>query len=356
MRVFRFFLALFVIVAGVGVTIPLSAQAVSLPGGHSRFVLSFMAYRTQNPGAPSTAFERVSEITFNPNGTLSERYWSWNAGQTWTPTVKDPTKGDWMSFRVGTTSRGCGETDSTFDYPACGVWAPKGFETAGSTRTATWRIASVSGIPHVVIYWDSTGIRETYRVNTANVKLTELILTSNTHPNMVAAYARAYGSNHTGPGVSPAATRTGADGKFKTLGVPESMGGKVQGVNIHTKRWTPGSSISAKQLFYMSDFTTCSASSNCMVAGVFETSKWHRYLYFEPGTRKVTWLNMKIGASHTPTYKDCINKVKVGGHQWAMLQIIDDDGRFQGFVGVEASLYGQSDPSHFMAMMVALSY
>lgn len=329
MRELRLLLAVILVVTGLGFLAPQTAHAASLPGGKAHFVLSFMAYRAQSSTGPSSAFNRVSEITFNTNGTLNERYWSWSAQMA-------PSKNNAManSVRVGTT-KGC--------YKDCGVWAPVSFDTAGKTRTGTWRQTTISGKPYAVIYWDATGIRETYAINTKNPKLTELIMSSSSHANVVEQWGRAYGSNYRGPGVKPQAIPNVA------LHAPASMGGK----NLHSKRWGAKTAKHDAQSFYLGMFSKCASTSGCLVSGATKGSKWLQYMHFQPGTRKVTWFNMVIGPQNTRNYYDCINK-GVGGHQWAMLQVIDDAGAFQGFVGSEASLYGRTDPANYVAMIAAL--
>ena len=202
----------------------------------------------------------------------------------------------------------------------------------------------ISGKPYAVIYWDATGIRETYEINTKDSKLTELILTPHTHKNVVNAVARAYGSNYKGAGVTPQSIGKAA------LNPPASM----SGTNLHTKRWGAGTYTKQKQPFYLSNFSACSTASNCMVAGAVTGSTWLQYMHFQPGTRKVTWYNMLVHPDNTPTPTECIRSDR-GGHQWAMLQVIDDSGKFRGFVGGEASLYGRADASNYVAMIAAIS-
>lgn len=329
MRRIRLFLAMLFIVASVGAIAPSSAQAAGLPGGKSQFVLSFMGYRTQGAKDPSSAFNRVSEITFNTNGTLTERYWSWNAQMA--PVVNSAKAN---RVQVGTTT-GCSK--------ACGVFAPVSFDKAGSTRTGTWRQDSISGKAYAVIYWDATGTRETYEIKTIDPTLTELSLTSHTHSNVVRAVGRAYGSNYKGAGVTPQSI-----GKV-ALNPPASMGD----TNLHTKRWGAGTYMQQKQPIDMGNFKPCSTASNCLVAGDRVGSTWLQYMHFQPGTRKVTWYNMIVHKDNTPTPTECIRNDR-GGHQWAMLQVIDDSGKFRGLVGAEASLYGRADASNYVAMIAAI--
>ena len=117
--------------------------------------------------------------------------------------------------------------------------------------------------------------------------------------------------------------------------------------------------------FTSSLFTICSGNTNVMTGP--ETAplicdRYHNYVAGNPVSdkRKVYW-NHQLGSvgcaeqGYTCPNSNCTQAVisAGGGHTSALLQIIDDNGNFKGFVGTEASLsshaYGNSVISSFVA-------
>lgn len=328
----RLLLTLVLVLSSVAL-MPSQADAAANPGGKKYFVMSLVAFK------PNAAFVRLSQWTFDAaNATVTEQYWAWHQGMA--PVVNDAYANRDL---VGRTS-GCA-------LNGCSVYAPKGFKDAPSTRTGTFRNFESGGQPHVQITWP-TGIYENYLVLSHNgyaelalVKHNYNALQGTTH-----VISRSYGSNKD---FSTSYSAAQVAGSKRQLGSPASFGltyPNQAGHNTYSQQWGGG----MKSAYYnlnMGIYQACT-SSNCMMNT--DRTAQHNYWWFFGGTRKTAWFNMVTTPDMTPNASTCIATGR-GGHNWAMLQVIDDSGVFRGFVGIEASLYGRTAPANYVAMIAALS-
>lgn len=307
-------------ITGIGFISPSPAQAAyALPGGHANYVMGLIVSKP-NTSETTASFVRLSEWQLKSDGTLTESYWAWNSGMA--------KAGDKWAERVKVaTTNGCAQ--------ACGVWTAKGFDKNASVRSGKWRPYSVSGSQYIEVTW-SSGIIERHKV-TQKRGLTELQLWSHTYPGASHAVGRGYGSNQ---------PFTAA----KTAAQIKSSGVNITGTatNYWEQQW--GKALAYKRQNFNFGATESCSSSNCLRNSV--RTAQHIYLYGHSGTRKISWYNMLN--SMVKGENLCI-PADQGGHQLPSLQIIDDQGNFRGMIAVEASLYGRTAPSNFLALASLVS-
>lgn len=298
---------------------PSSAASQPLPGGKQYFVVALFAAKY------NAAFGRLGEWTFNAStGTVSERYWAWN--QEMAPVTEDLD----LNREIAAYTYGC-------PMGACPVYTPKGFKGAGATRTGTF----TNNGSLVTVTWP-TGIKETYQIvdhpaTGGKGAYAELKITSHTYAGVSQVQSRAFGSTRP---FSQGAVPSGMSAWRSALN-PTGLA-----ANLWSQNWNAVTDYKS-QAFRWNDsvngYVKC-ASSDCVVNHTRTT--WHSYLYFfGSATRKVSWYNMvnsMVGDSA------CV-PANLGGHNWAMLQVIDDNGNFRGLVGIEASLYSRNHGSSIIS-------
>ncbi len=211
------------------------------------------------------------------------------------------------------TTKGCRDQ--------CEVKAPLTFQRGAKPRRLTGTFRYDGG--KVVITWPAGS--ETW-TPTHGAALTSLALTSNT---LGATGGWAYGST---TGFSAGAT------------LDEVIASGV----VAGPYWYNAYDASTQRIrdrFPFGDYQRCTGDATLVKSSVNDpdrTKRWNSYLTGDPALdgRKMYW-NHQLGVvtEHEAPGSDCISPLE--GHTVALLQILDDQGRFQGWVSAEASQHGK---------------
>lgn len=288
-----------------------------LPGGRSTYVISAFG------GTTNHMYARVATYQFATNGAMYERVWAWRQDSITGGTAN-------MKRYTGYTTSGC--------LRACPVRTPVNFQPAGAFITAygTWYV-DVYG--HLIIHW-SWGAYEAWRLDASQPGFVGASIWSS---NQAIVKAWGFGSNWQGGGATMAGV-SAADRLYGPL-VQNAYGVPTQYISLG---------------FHFPDYSRCTNGTCMQGKGVTAADKrtWYNtYLAGNPAQdgRKNYW-NFQTGsvAQTEQPGTSCISS-NGGGHTAAMLQVIDDSGRFRGWVGSEASLtqayYGRAIVSSFASVI-----
>ena len=288
---------------------PSPASAAALPFGRATYVVSTME------GTPKALAVRLATYAFATDGTVTERYWAWRQDA-----VHNGLNTRWTKVPSGYTTAGC--------LRACPVRTPYGFQRGAAPRTFRGRWSMADG-GVLVIRWTAT--------------LVERWQLDDGQPDVVGARL-VTGNGSIGWGVGSNAPA----GRGVSLASIYGAGGWITGPFAENV-YAPTTAHAAIG-FGTADYSLCSTGRCLQGRGMTapDRSTWyHSYFAADPAVdgRKVYWNNQTGVVQH---YEDpsgvCIS-ASGGGHTNALLEALDDAGRFVGFVGVEASLgqpkYGQ---------------
>lgn len=297
-----------------------STSSTALPGNRAYYVVTVMGGTNY-----TQTFGRICQLTFTTAGTVSMSYNNWS--------FTFPGENQYNTWKklTGYNTSGC-------IIPGGVVKAPAGFQPTAQggawlTTTGTYYISQAPGlVGKVVINWAS-GQQEIWTVSNPSGK----------------AYSRLdiYSSSNIKHGYGFGSTKNFNNAvnmaAIKTFGTMPMAG------------WSNNWAIND---FYFSSTFTSSLDSVCLSNGNVMTGpetaplvcgRYHNYLAGNPATdkRKVYW-NHQLGSvgcaeAGTPCPNSSCSQVVIspgGGHTSALLQVIDDNGNFKGFVGLEASLNG----------------
>lgn len=290
------------LVLSVLVSAPARA-ASALPGGRANYVVSVIG------GKVNAIAVRLATYRFRTDGTVTEQFWSWR---------QDSITGDhnnlWAKPSSGYTTAGCRYT--------CPIRTPIGFQSgrSGTRVTGTWTTAPDGTI---AIRWTPTSGLERWRVDTSagNVAVARLVTGD------PAARGWAIGSN--------AALDRAVD--IRAI----YAANRIYGPLAQNAYGSPTQNLYVG--WHAPDYRLC-GNGLCM-QGVGNTASDKRtwfssYIAANPARdgRKVFWNNQTgtVQQMEQPG-SNCIS-ANGGGHTDALLQALDDSGRFVGWVGVEASL------------------
>jgi hypothetical protein len=286
------------------------ATAASLPGGRRTFVVSMM------DGTPQALAVRLATYEFAANGRVTETYWAWRQNA-----ISGKGNVRWTKPSSGYTTYGCRYN--------CPVRTPVGFQKGARPHvfTGSWTMESASVL---AIKWSPSYPVERWQLDSSR-------------PGMVGARLLSARGDARGWGVgSNASAKKG-----------------VSLAKVYASRWITGPfaenaySPTTRDMaigFSAQDYRLC--GSTCMqstaMGGSDRNSWYHSYFAANAAVdgRKVYWNNQRgvVQQLESPG-TNCIS-ASGGGHTNALLQALDDDGGFVGFVGVEASLnqrkYGQA--------------
>jgi hypothetical protein len=281
-----------------------------LPGGRPTYVVSVM------DGKAGALAVRLATYEFSTSGTVTEKYWAWSQNS-----ISGTGNARWTKAASGYRTTGC--------RYACPVRTPYGFQKGAAPHSFTGRWSMES--PTVLaIRWAPSYPVERWRLDTSKAGIVGLKLLSARN-----------GGRGWGVG-SRASARTG---------VPLSR--------VYASRWITGPfaenaySPTTKDSWIgwsAQDYKLCSTGT-CMqgtkMTAANRNAWYHSYFAANPASdgRKVFWNNQTGVVQHLESANSpCISSG--GGHTNALLQALDDNGQFVGFVGVEASLnsrkYGQA--------------
>lgn len=303
---------------------PLTAQPA--PGGKTNFVVSvggFRAARTDN-------WLRISQYTFNPTaGTVSAQWWRWNQGG-----LRD--------IRVDTpvAAANCGPTQ-------CYARTPKRFLSGPSeSMSGTYRVNGSA----LSVFWDNGGTTLEERWTIQTVARTD----GSPDPSLVQLDWAGAGTGYTatiGYGFGSNAPFS-ASASASDLMLPENK------VN-YPYRYTGishGDLISGPSSMSLSVYRQCT-DGRCIGAAT-KTEAGNGCTYYPPGeTKESTTINFYLASfagdrrnayehwfrclGYRPeTGQTCY---KMNSHVKPLIQVIDDNGGFRGWVGAETSFASTAD-------------
>jgi hypothetical protein len=296
-----------------------SSSAATLPGGRRTFVVSMMDGRT------NAIAVRVAVYTFSTNGTVTERYWAWRQDG-----ISGKRNVRWTKPSSGYSTAGCPHN--------CPVRTPVGFQSGNRGNVFTGRWSMNSDV--LTIRWTSGSTPEQWRIRTGQ-------------PGIAGAELLSNDSNRNGWGIGSNAS--------PDAGVPLSS--VYNGTGWITGPFAENAYASTTRHmdvgWSQADYTLCS-SGHCMqsrkMSGGDLRSWYHSYFAANPSRdgRKVFWNNQTGAVAQLENPGTQCISASGGGHTNALLQALDDNGNFVGFVGVEASLeqrkYGQAVVAAYLMM------
>jgi hypothetical protein len=253
---------------------------------------------------------RLATYSFAADGTVTERYWSWQQDA-----ISGKNNVRWTKPSSGYTTAGC--------LRACPVRTPVGFQSGAAPHL--WRGHWSMELDSVLaIQWSPSYPMERWQLD-------------GTQPGIAGARLLTARANAIGWGIgSNAAPDRGlpissiyAPGRWITGPFAENAYASA------TKHLSIGWSSA--------DYTLC-GSGRCMqgkqMTGPDRRSWYHSYFAANPARdgRKVYWNNQTGVVQQLENPATVCISASGGGHTNALLQALDDGGHFAGFVGVEASL------------------
>ena len=290
---------------------PATASAAELPLGRATYVVSMM------DGRPGFFAVRLATYSFTADGRVTERYWAWRQDS-----ITGKGNVSWSKPSSGYTTAGC--------LRACPVRTPFGFQKGVAPHVYTGRWSMTAGSV-LAIHWTPLSPAERWQLRDTG----EGVVGAHLISGSAAAVGWGFGSN------APA---------NRGLSIGDIYG---------TGRWITGpfaenaySATTKHQSIGWSaaDYALCS-TGRCMqgrgLTGPDRRAWYHSYFAADPAVdgRKVYWNNQTGVVQHMEDPNRVCISASGGGHTNALLQALDDDGDFVGFVGVEASLnqrkYGQ---------------
>lgn len=255
--------------------------AAVLPGDRGNYVTAVMMDSGQS------SWVRLAQYSFRDDGSIRQDFWFWDQGTMtgWAPT--------------GLTTNGC--------TSICSVRTAERFQDGNGTypRTLFGTYSAVGAV--VSITW-SGGSTETWTLT--SYKLASRLELANSN----------YGATH---GWSWGSTE--GFSSYSTISEIRLRGGSYSGP-FQQNNW--GSSTSGTTSLGVNGFGLC---NNNTLSQTTSTTKL--YLAGLNNSRQTYYNRQRFDVDQAA----CIGSG--GGHLNQFLQIIDDQGLFRGWVGVEASLY-----------------
>lgn len=288
------------------------APGIELPAGRSSFVVALMGVKG------NASWVRLATWAFADDGTIAEDYWYWD--QTQAPELTDPYA---TRIQTGYRTTGCPKV--------CDVWTTRTFEPGAPppfSRVGTWVYDELG---NVAITWD-TGFHESYAV-VDHGAYAQLTLASHEYGGVSTVYASVYGSN--------APLEVGAT-------IDEIADVAALDFVSHEKNWD-SEVRDISETIWWGQYNRCT-DAPCLQG--MNPAIYHTYFAGVPETdgRKVYWYHQLEVVALDP---NCA-QIDRGGHTYELLQILDDDGGFVGFVGVETSLLGQRTGGDILTHFTAL--
>ena len=284
-----------------------TTSAVALPGGRGNYVISLMG------GSQYNRWVRLARYSFTAGtgstGTVTQSFYFWNQG-TFTGNASV------NKVNSGFTTGGCTYT--------CNIRTPLGFQpndpTWPKSSTGTYYI-DVNG--RVVITWPG-GEFERWTIS---------------HPKTTYAKLTIHGTNYNvlhGWGF-------GSTASFNTGATIDQI--KAAGDLTNCETWENVYDTSDIYETYPNTYLPVGRYDRCTTPTLqlHETAspscnQYHVYLatHITPTLRKSYWQHQTAAVTCSEGGGPCISSG--GGHTTALLQVIDDNGNFEGFVVGEASL------------------
>ncbi|MGB9378681.1 MAG: hypothetical protein WCB04_14340 [Mycobacteriales bacterium] len=278
--------------------------AANLPAGRANYIVTMMG------GVNGAMYSKLSKYLFSADGTVTQYYYYWR--QDMISGYSNAAK--WKVY-TGYVTSGC--------RYGCTVRTPLGFQpgTSPNAVTGTWKIDAYG---HLYVQWSSTA-HETYRMDSSQAGFTAITIMRN---YSTGAIQKGWG---VGSNANPN-TGVSMGSVFASNQIMGPMAVNYYGVPT---------SYYANQSFYYGNYSRCT-NGTCLMSnqntGADKRQWYNSYFAGNPATdgRKVYWQsqNGSVAQSENPG-TSCIGYG--GGHTSAALQLIDDNGRFIGLLGAEAS-------------------
>jgi hypothetical protein len=316
--------------------LPSPASAAELPGGKANFVVSLGSFK-----AGTTNWMRLGDYTFTPDGKVRARAYLWKQTD--------------HAARAGTGTKPDSTCSTTVVSPSatlvrdCEVQTVSGFAGVPTEeRPGDYRVAD--GVLHIT--WQVPGWNEEWAVvvSPAN-KLVRLDFRS----NALATAGYGYGSN------APLTTR-------RQMSSVQAFPGNLR---LEYEGWSGGGPGQNASGFDIASYHACKTTSWCLtllqpgsenscgegggcIKGNTDTSIQNYIVRISNNDRRDThWHWCSCLTKHeNGTDEKCYTR---NSHVKPMLQILDDDGQFHGWVGVEASFNPGTDRSKDMLSALRVS-
>ncbi|ALG08391.1 hypothetical protein AOZ06_17060 [Kibdelosporangium phytohabitans] len=310
--------------ATASASVPLAAQPA--PGGKTNFVVSLGGFRTNR----TDNWLRISQYTFNPdNGTVTAQWWRWN-------------QGNMRDIRVDTpvAAADCGPTQ-------CYTRTPKRFMSGPSeTVSGTYEVDGSA----LTVFWPSGSakLEERWTVNT--VARTD----GSVDPSLVQLDWAGAGSGFTataGYGFGSNAPFS-ASASASDLMLPENkVNYSYRYSGISKGQLGSGSSSMSLPVYKQCRDARCIGTATKTAAGAGCT-------YYPPGESKenttINFYLASIAGDRRNAYEHwyrCLGYrpstgqtcYKMNSHVKPLIQVIDDNGGFRGWVGAETSFSSTAD-------------
>jgi hypothetical protein len=302
----RSWLAVLGILALTGLLLPGTAHATDRPGGKESYAVTVGQVAPKGTTPTGKEFSRLAMYYFDADGTVREAFWFWS----WTV--------GYPAATVRTTSAGCDN---------CAIHTAGGFETGAAVKELTGKYTTSAG--KLAITW-SNGATENWVVASPEPGISVIALTGS---NYGANVGQGYGSNVRSTVAVPMnqipkkkdVGRTAFNAYDQDTGKLVSGAG-TSGIDLTQPQWQQCSTNCLSAAFVITD----PKSKACTACKPGEQRAIRYYLASEGGRKNFY--------EHFCT---CLlqgkNKCFSGGsHLKPQLQVIDDAGKFRGWVGVEA--------------------
>ena len=372
---------------------PPMAQAPAFLKGRTHFRLGLIVTQP-NAGTQAKGHARLSNIELDPGGrigTFRERYWTY---------TMDMAAGeyDFGQFRATiptlptgciTSSREVADRASLGIPPlpsgACDVRAARTFLGDPTVRTGTYQALSRADGNRIQLFFDNSAATETYLdASDPNRAYSELRLSAHTHPGAVNAIGFAFGSTRAPSAGRPMAPlvqqlaewlppRSVDQAKVNQALFPSPAGGADKSLWVQSlgSPALPGHA----QYFRFRQYVPAQGNTGCIVTEPAIRSRadygWHSYLCPLASDGKMAWHHMVsplVAERHglcTDAYSAACRQAgtqtasytlptRAGGHVNQTLQIVDDNDRLVGMVGLETSLYSLKSTSQSQLSLIAV--
>lgn len=374
-------------------TAPPMTQAPSFLQGRTHFRLGLIVTQA-NVGTQAKGHARLSNIELDPGGkvgTFRENYWTYSM---------DMAAGeyDFGQFRATianlpsgcvTSSRETADRASIGLPPlppgACDVRAARTFLGAPTVRTGTYHASSGATGNRIQLFFEGSSVTETYLdASDPGRAYSELRLSAHTHPGAINSIGFLFGST-TAPTVGQSLAplvqqlaewlppRSVNPAHVNQALFPSPAGGADKSL------WVQSLGSSAlpghPQYFRFRQYVPTQGNPGCIATEPAVRSRidygWHSYLCPLGSDGKMAWHHMvsplvaerhglctdassyacKQAGTQTADYT---MPARAGGHVNQALQVIDDDGRLVGMVGLETSLYSLKATSQSQLSLIAV--
>ncbi len=271
----------------------------TLPGGRTSYVV---ALAKLSPDGSSWA--RLARYAFDPDGTVVETVWFWN-------------------YDSDTGKQEVDKSKSSCDKAACKVYAPARFPSGGGypkTIKGVWSLTD----KQLTVTW-AIGATEMWTLNDR----CDMVRLDLVDSNYGITHGVAYGSlSDAGLGLSVEDRMEGPDVLLQ--GPWARLKGDDYAEGVSSENF-PGAWKACDKALAVKKYSTTS----CNECDKGKTTKVRNYLAWKGG-RMDAW---ELFCECLIPNAKCYNKKP---RLRAFLQVLDDAGRFRGWVGIEASLYADA--------------